>query len=163
MVEHRSPAPTSSDTVPVSRRETKLVRKKDTTLQLGQPGPFPLRVLVVDDDPDTVTSLGMLLRHWGHEVITAGDGPSALEAARRSCPDVVLLDIRLPGMDGYEVARQLRRQGFGQRLIALTGFGREVDRQRAWAAGFDYHLVKPYDLAELERLVATAAPRGKGS
>src|SRR5439155_14964632 len=84
------------------------------------------------------------------------DGVSALAAARANPPDVMLVDIGLPGLDGYEVARRARRERCLHHvvLVALTGYGREEDRQRAMAAGFDYHLVKPVDVSALERLVA---------
>jgi signal transduction histidine kinase len=125
-----------------------------------------LRVLVVDDSRDAAETLALLLRGLGHEVHTAYDGPSALEAAREQRPDVVLLDIGLPHMDGYEVATQLRQQPDTRAvlLVAMTGFGQEQDRQRSLAAGFDHHLVKPVDPVELQKLLArreapTSAPR----
>lgn len=115
-----------------------------------------LRVLVVEDNVDAAKSLAILLRLWGHEVHLAPDGPAALEMARVHRPEVVLLDIGLPGMDGYEVARRLREQGGPHRplLLAMTGYGREEDCRRAQEAGFDRHLVKPVDLEELEGLLA---------
>jgi CheY-like chemotaxis protein len=105
------------------------------------------RILVVDDNVDTARGMAKLLSLLGHDVETAFDGPSAVEAARRFLPDVVLLDIGLPGMSGYEVAEVLRREEFGSRLlvIAVTGYGQEEDRRRSREAGFDYHLVKPVD------------------
>jgi len=119
--------------------------------------PLPLRVLVVDDDLDTTESFRILFTLWGHHVETANDGPAALAAAAAFRPDVVLLDIMMPGMDGYEVARRLRRMPELREtlLIALTGLGRPADVADARAAGFDRHLVKPADLAELERLLGT--------
>ena len=113
------------------------------------------RVLVVDDNIDSAASLMMLLQALGHEVAMAHDGIEALEQAERFAPDTVLLDIGLPRLDGYEVARRLRAQA--QRhylLIALTGWGQEEDRARARAAGFDHHLVKPVDLDQLGRILA---------
>jgi two-component system CheB/CheR fusion protein len=114
------------------------------------------RVLVVEDNADVAESLAMLLRVGGHEVCTAQDGPAALEAAAAYRPNVILLDIGLPRMDGYEVARRLREQGTlqGSLLIALTGYGQEEDRRRSHEAGFDAHLTKPADLAALENLLA---------
>jgi PAS domain S-box-containing protein len=114
------------------------------------------RVLIVDDNVDTAESLAMLLRFYGHEVWAAHTGPKALEVARAEQPDVVLLDIGLPGMDGYEVARLLRQQEElgDMRLVAMTGYGQEKDRQRSDATGFDYHLVKPVDPAKLQDLLA---------
>ncbi len=116
------------------------------------------RVLVVDDNEDAASSLGTLLRMMGHDVCTASAGSQALELARSYRPEVVLLDIGLPQMDGYEVARRLRQQPWGRavRLIALTGWGQEQDRQRAREAGLDEHLVKPVEPAALERLLAAA-------
>jgi CheY-like chemotaxis protein len=116
----------------------------------------PRRVLVVDDSPDAVESLSMILRVWGHEVHTAADGPTALHEAEALRPEVVLLDIGLPGMDGYEVARRLREQVrlIDTLLIALTGYGQDEDRRRVAEAGFDTHLVKPADLTVLQKLLA---------
>jgi CheY-like chemotaxis protein len=101
----------------------------------------------VDDNADGAESLAMVLRLAGHEVVVAHDGPSGLRAAASQQPDVVVLDIGLPGMDGYEAARRLRRlPGLeSARLIALTGYGQDRDRQAAHAAGFDEHHVKPLD------------------
>jgi signal transduction histidine kinase/CheY-like chemotaxis protein len=125
--------------------------------------PCPGRILVVDDNRDSAESLALLLRVSGHEVLTAYDGEEALEAAATFRPEVVLLDIDLPKLDGYEVARRLRqRPGLeGARLIALTGYGLEEDRRRSRAAGFDLHLVKPVAQKMLENVlpaVATANP-----
>ncbi len=115
------------------------------------------RLLVVDDNRDVAQSLAMLLEVAGHEVIVAHDGPEALAAAERTRPQVVLLDITLPGMDGYEVARRLRRLTALERalLVALTGWGQHDDRCRSLEAGFDEHLLKPVSLATLQRLLAT--------
>jgi PAS domain S-box-containing protein len=120
--------------------------------------PGARRVLVVDDNRDAAESLAMLLRATGHEVRTAHAGPAALEAARAHRPEVVLLDIGLPGLDGYEVARRLRAEpGFkGALLVALTGYGQDEDRRRSQAAGFDLHLVKPVDLATLQDALSRA-------
>jgi two-component system CheB/CheR fusion protein len=111
------------------------------------------RILVVDDNADGLETLAMLLELSGHEVRTASDGPGALTAASEFRPDVILLDIGLPGMDGYEVAGRLRTDPAlrGVRLIALTGWGQDTDRERSRGAGFDLHLVKPVDPAELRR------------
>jgi CheY-like chemotaxis protein len=118
-----------------------------------------LRILIVDDNRDAADSLAMLLRYWHHEVRTAHDGLSGLKAVRSYYPHVVLLDIGLPGLDGYEIARQIRSEfGPALRLVAVTGYGQEEDRRRALAAGFDAHLVKPADLDALERVLAGAAP-----
>ncbi len=115
------------------------------------------RVLVVDDNVDSAMSLMMLLQTMGHEVGGAHDGVEALEAAERFAPDTVLLDIGLPRLNGYEVARRLRGQAaHSYLLIALTGWGQDEDRTRARAAGFDYHLVKPVDLDQLGRILDAA-------
>lgn len=113
-----------------------------------------VRVLVVDDYRDTVESMATLLRLDGYEVEVAFDGTSALRAAQAYQPDVVLLDIAMPGMDGYQVARKLRAM-FREALllIAITAFGFEEDRRRSEEAGFDLHLVKPVDPHEVESLL----------
>jgi two-component system CheB/CheR fusion protein len=116
----------------------------------------PVRILLVEDNLDAAEALSELLRMWGHEVTVAHDGLSALETAKRSRPGVVLLDIGLPGMDGYEVARAMRSVPAltATRLIALTGYGQEADRQRSRLAGVDHHLVKPVDLEQLRSLLS---------
>ena len=117
------------------------------------------RVLVVDDNRDSVETMALLLHLWGHEVRTAYDGPSALALAAEYRPDVVLLDIGLPGMNGYEVAKRLREiPGLEKSvLVAVTGYGQESDRQRARKAGFDRHLVKPVEPTALQDLLAAAS------
>ena len=119
------------------------------------------RVLLVDDNVDGAASLAILLRTYGHEICVFHDGPKALEAARELDPDVVLLDIGLPGMSGFEVAERLRRQSARDDLllIAITGYGQASDVRRAREAGFDHHFVKPIDPDVLLRLLADAAPR----
>lgn len=124
----------------------------------------PVRVLVVDDNRAAARSLTMLLRIWGYLVETAHDGPAALQVADQACPEVVLLDIGLPGIDGYQVARQLRqRPGMDRTLIvAVTGYGQEEDRHRAQQAGFDHHLIKPVDPSLLREFLdqsTRTAPR----
>jgi CheY-like chemotaxis protein len=117
------------------------------------------RVLVVDDNRDAAESLAILLRAGGHDVRVAYDGPSALGLVRESPPEAVLLDIGLPGMSGYDVARALCGvEGVRPLLIALTGYGQHDDRERAHEAGFDLHFVKPVDLSRLERALATLDP-----
>ncbi len=113
------------------------------------------QVLVVDDSADTVAALADLLREWGHSVRTAHDGPSGVEAALAYVPEVVLLDIGLPGMDGFEVAERLRADPRLSKtiLIAVTGYGQESDRRRCLEAGFDHHLLKPVDFAKLQTLL----------
>jgi CheY-like chemotaxis protein len=124
-------------------------------------GPTPARrahVLIVEDDPDAAESLSMLVELLGHEVEIVHDGPAALAAVHRHCPDAALVDIGLPGMDGYELAGRLCALGDDRPalLIALTGFGRDEDRQRALAAGFDHHAVKPVEMEALAALLAHA-------
>lgn len=114
-----------------------------------------LRVLVVDDNTDAAESLAVLLRLWGHTVYLAQDGPSALEMARIYQPELLLLDLGLPKMDGYEVARRLHGMGPHRPLLwALTGYGHEEARRRCLEAGFDRHLLKPLDPDVLEVLLA---------
>src|SRR5262249_37784704 len=113
------------------------------------------RVLVVDDNTDAADSLAMLLRLTGHEVRIVHDGPAALESAATFRPDVVLLDIGLPGMDGYAVARHLREESCTREvlLIAVSGYGQEEDQLRSRQAGFDHHLVKPVEFTALQQLL----------
>jgi two-component system, chemotaxis family, CheB/CheR fusion protein len=120
--------------------------------------PAPRRILVVDDNADAAESLAVLLQLDGHEVETAADGQAALVIAQSLRPQVVLLDIGLPGMDGFEVARRLRTlpEAKGALLIALTGYGRAEDQQRSSDAGFDQHMVKPLDLGRLNALMANS-------
>ena len=115
------------------------------------------RILVVDDNVDSANSLGMLLKFLGGDIQVAHDGPAALAAIEKYRPDVVLLDIGMPGMDGYEVAARIReRHEFDQvTLIALTGWGQEEDRRRTREAGFNHHLVKPADIAALQSLLVS--------
>jgi CheY-like chemotaxis protein/two-component sensor histidine kinase len=118
------------------------------------------RILVVDDNQDSADTLAMLLELHGNEVQVAYDGPEALAAARDFGPEVVFLDIGLPGMDGYEVARQMRAEPLLGKamLVAQTGWGQEEDKQRALDAGFDHHLTKPVDPAALDGLLASYEP-----
>lgn len=123
----------------------------------SQDGPGPgRRVLVVDDNLDSAETIALMAQLWGHDVRTANDGPSALTAAADYRPEVVLLDIGLPGMDGFEVARKLREQEWmdGVMLVAMTGYGQEEDRRRSKEAGFDHHMVKPIDPGALQTLLA---------
>jgi CheY-like chemotaxis protein len=113
-----------------------------------------LRVLVVDDWPDTIMGLQWLLQSWGHEVCLAADGPIALKMTESLKPDVVILDLGLPEMDGYEVAKRLRRPDSHKPIIiAHTGYCSEDDIRRALEAGCNYHLKKPVDPEELQRLL----------
>jgi CheY-like chemotaxis protein len=115
-----------------------------------------LRILVVEDCPDCAASSAMLLRLWGHEVEVVRDGQTALEAVKARHPDVVLLDIGLPGdMDGWAVAGQIRQQ-CGEKpplIVAVSGFGTEGDRQHSAASGIHLHLTKPVDPETLEAVL----------
>ncbi len=113
------------------------------------------RVLLVDDNIDSSEPLSLLLQAKGHETRIAVDGEEAIEMADEFLPDCVVLDLGLPGIDGYEVARRLRERPYGAKLtiVALTGWAGKDVRVKAAAAGFDYHLVKPVNLEELERIV----------
>ena len=119
------------------------------------------RILVVDDSDDMTQSLRILLEHAGHEARVVHDGPAALVAYRTYQPDVVLLDVGLPGMNGYDIARQLRREQ-GDRaplLVAVSGYGQEEDKRLAREAGFEFHLTKPVDPARLIELVSSVVKR----
>jgi PAS domain S-box-containing protein len=118
--------------------------------------PRPLRVLIADDNRDSAESLGMLLEMSGHVVYLAHDGLDALAAAAEKLPDIALLDIGMPGMDGYEVATNIRRETWGSNmtLIAITGWGQEDNKRLARTAGFDHHLTKPMDSAVLDSILA---------
>jgi signal transduction histidine kinase/integral membrane sensor domain MASE1/ActR/RegA family two-component response regulator len=123
--------------------------------------PRALRILLVEDNEDAAESLAHLLRRRGHETHIARDGNEGLAITRSLRPDVVLLDIGLPGLDGYEVARRLRAQADreGTLLVAVSGYAQEADRRRACEAGFDHHLVKPVRIGELDRILADVTPR----
>jgi CheY-like chemotaxis protein len=115
-----------------------------------------LRILVIDDNPDSAMSEQVLLGLMGHEVAVAYSGKAGVELARQFCPEVVLCDIGLPDLEGYEVARQLRQEPStaGARLIAVTGYGSDEDRQRCEEAGFVVVLTKPVEPDELGRVLA---------
>ena len=117
------------------------------------PSAAKCRILIVDDNSLSSKSTAMLLRLMGHEIATAFNGVEGIEVARTFRPDVILLDIGLPKLDGYEVAQRIREQPWGKStlLIAVTGYGQEEDRRRSLEAGFDYHMIKPVNLAELEK------------
>jgi two-component system CheB/CheR fusion protein len=141
-----------------------------TPEQLSPPPPPPkmakrtgpsLRVLVADDNVDMATSLAILLKKSGHDAQTAHDGPTALEAALDYRPDVALLDIGLPKLDGFEVAKRMRQQPFLQRvvLVAMTGYGKDSDRQRSQEAGFDHYLVKPTKFKNVQKILASVSEK----
>jgi CheY-like chemotaxis protein len=120
----------------------------------------PRRILVVDDNRDAADSTGTLLLLWGHQVRVAYDGPSAVGIAREFQPEFCLLDLGMPGMDGYQVAEALRRAGLGAlRLVAMTGFDGEADQQHSREAGFDAFLVKPVEVAALQAVLSE--PHGR--
>ena len=137
--------------------------------QLPPPAPAPVpppanadprrtRILIVDDNQDLARGMARLLELLGHDAEVAYDGPEGIEAARRYQPDVILLDIGLPGLDGYFVARALRQEGFGETLIiAISGYGQEEDRRRSLEAGMDHHLTKPVDIKAITALIAQPA------
>jgi CheY-like chemotaxis protein len=118
--------------------------------------PQHFRILVVDDNHDSALSLAMMLSIMGHETRTAHDGESAVATAETFLPDVILLDIGLPKLNGYEVAQRIRESSWGQSmfLIAVTGWGQEEDRQRSSEVGLNVHMVKPVEPAALERLLS---------
>ncbi|HKC50825.1 MAG TPA: response regulator, partial [Myxococcota bacterium] len=122
-----------------------------------------VRVLLVEDNDDAADSLAMMLQSRGHSVVIARDGVHALDAARADPPDVMLTDIGLPGIDGFEVARRVRADASLRNvmLVALTGYGRGEDRERAREAGFDRYLVKPIGSEALRSLIARVSERGR--
>jgi CheY-like chemotaxis protein len=127
-------------------------------MEANNSAPEPrLRVLVVEDNYDVARSLAMLLELWGHDAEIVDRAEGALKAVQTHRPAVVLMDIGLPGMDGYEVAKMLRRQEGCDKLmlVAMTGYGQDEDRRRAREAGFDHHLVKPVDPDVLQGLLAS--------
>jgi CheY-like chemotaxis protein len=122
-----------------------------------------MKVLVADDNEDAAVSLGMILELSHHEVLLAHDGRAALQIARNACPQAVILDIGMPGLSGDQVAREIRREPWGGRvlMVAVTGWGRTEDKERASAAGFDHHLTKPVDVDRVEKLLGDfASARG---
>ena len=121
------------------------------------------RILVVDDDHDSAESLAMLFQMMGHEVRAAHNGLAAVDLAEAFRPDLIVLDIGMPGLDGYEVCRRIRQHSWGRAAViaALTGWSRDEDRDRSERAGFDHLLVKPVEPKALEDLIA-AVGRGPG-
>jgi len=140
------------------------------TPDLTQPQAAPVthararEILIVEDNADARETLQHLLELAGHTVRTAGDGVAGLQAILTARPDIALVDIGLPLMDGYEVARRARAaEGAHTLLVAVTGYGLPEDRERALAAGFDAHVVKPVDTQALEELLASAAFRAEAA
>lgn len=130
-----------------------------------QPTSEAERVLLVDDNQELADITAKLLGLLGYQVHTCYNGQAGIEAAEAWRPDVLLLDIGMPYLDGYQVCRRIRQQAWGQSLpiIALTGFGREADKQRSWAAGFDAHLLKPIDYTTLPELLAKTIAAKQGA
>jgi CheY-like chemotaxis protein len=131
--------------------------RDDSADRNGTTAAFPQRVLVVDDNVDSATTLALMLKAMGHQSSVAHDGPTAIEAAQVFRPTLVLLDIGLPAMNGYMVAERLRTIPAlrGVVLAALTGYGEDQDRRRSREAGFDLHFVKPVRIAALEALIGS--------
>ena len=123
-----------------------------------------MRVLVVDDNTDVAETIAVLLSHWGHDVKSAADGPTAVEIAAARHPDVILLDIGLPGMSGYEVAEQIRANPAlsDTVLVAMTGYGQAEDKQRSRQAGITHHLVKPVEPLLLQKLLSSLGEARSG-
>jgi CheY-like chemotaxis protein len=121
------------------------------------------RVLIVDDNKDAADSMALLVETVGHKVRTAYDGHGALDAAFAFAPHVLLLDLGVPGLNGFEIARSIRRQPWGKTvaLIAVTGWGQEQDRRRTAEAGFDAHLIKPVSKADLLSALRACAQTGR--
>ncbi len=130
--------------------------ERERRQSIGVAPPAPRRILVVDDNVDSADSLGRLLEMLGNEVRTANDGQSAIEVAAQFRPDVVLMDIGMPKLNGYEAARRIREHpwGRGMVLVALTGWGQDDDRKKSSGAGFDHHWVKPVDMDVLTKLIS---------
>ncbi|MEO8843456.1 MAG: PAS domain S-box protein [Kofleriaceae bacterium] len=139
-------------TLPAAARATTVPIERITSTRLPE---VSRRILVVDDNTDAAELMAELFRRGGHHTVVAHDGPSALQVAATFAPEIAILDIGLPVMDGYELARRLRDQLGSIHLIALTGYGQASDRERAVAAGFDLHLVKPVDPATLRAAISS--------
>lgn len=134
-----------------------MAQKLEDSKVLAGEGPSPAaskRILVADDNRDGAETMSMLLKLSGHEVYLAHSGAEALEVAERERPDIAVLDIGMPDMNGYEVAERIRHEAWGahMKLIAVTGWGQAEDKRRALAAGFNHHLTKPVDPGQLEAL-----------
>lgn len=153
---HRS---SIADGESTSTEQSSDLRRTPVAVAPGQPD--PLRLLVVDDYPDAADSLARLLRAWGHHVQACLTGQEALEAAATYQPDAALVDIMLPGMDGYELARQLRGHPklVGVTLIAMTGLGDQAYRRLSQEAGFALHLLKPVGYGELQEILAAVVEK----
>jgi CheY-like chemotaxis protein len=136
--------------LPAYGEGTRIARGSAESIDVAAVVPV-LKILVVDDNQDTADLTGHALTRLGHDVRVAYDGPSALSAVAEFAPDAALLDLGLPGMNGYELAQQLRaRLGAAVRFVAISGYGQSDDRQRSHDAGFSQHLVKPINVASLQ-------------
>ena len=148
-------------TLPVSRQPTDWT---DLPMERNvEPSNARRKTLVVDDNRDSADSMAAFLRLLGHEVQTANDGIEAVESAERFRPDIILMDIGMPRLNGYEATQRIRKQPWGQEIaiIALTGWGQDADRERSRAARCDAHLVKPVSLSDLSRLLNSMPTRGR--
>jgi two-component system CheB/CheR fusion protein len=148
--------------LPLSEVAALATKPTDDNAPQTAPSARALRILVIEDNDDAREMLDAWLRELGHHVYTAADGFDGLDAARTLHPEVILIDIGLPGLDGYQVAENLRAAGSPRRplLIAVTGYGRPEDSARAREAGFDAHLVKPVEPEHLARLIHAQAGPG---
>lgn len=149
-----NPPPRASDRLPIILTKLTGTSRSDPLERTDS----PRRILIVDDDTDGAASLSMLLTMVGHEIATAHDGIEAVDAAGRFEPHIVLLDLDLPKLNGYDVCRRLRAESWGNQalIVAVTGWADEAHRMQALAAGFDMHLVKPVS-AEVFMTVLAAA------
>jgi CheY-like chemotaxis protein len=149
--------PAAVVSLPVETPGASMVSTTERARAMDQSPPSNPQVLVIEDNLDAARTLGTVLTLWGYRVQLAHTGPDGVKAAQASRPQIVLCDIGLPGMDGYEVARTLRAtpDTRNARLIAITGYGREEDSRRAREAGFDVHLVKPVEPTTLRRRLAS--------
>ena len=135
-------------------RQSRVRQTTATAINSQAPGHF--RVVIVEDNLDAAEALTMLLELFGHQLTVVADGLAAIEAVRNAAFDIALVDIGLPGIDGYEVARRIRMipNAKTMMLVALTGYGQEADKQRALSAGFDEHLTKPVKIERLQALLS---------
>jgi CheY-like chemotaxis protein len=149
--------------LPRSTIEATAEPQRPPVVEPGRRDAKPLRVLVVDDSVDSAESMAIILEMSGYEVRKAHNGPEALHMASDYRPDVVLMDIGMPGMSGHEVAQKMRETSATRDiiLIAMTGYGRQVDREQSRAAGFDHHLVKPLDFEKLNEVLTASTGSGK--
>jgi CheY-like chemotaxis protein len=138
--------------LPVAEQSMRAARVQRSTADISAATLGQRRILIVDDNKDAAEMLRHILAVHGHEVVVATDGGTAVDVAREHRPDIVLMDLGMPGVSGYEAARRIRQQDWGRglALVAVTGWGQDEDRRRSSDAGFDVHLVKPVDLRSLQ-------------